>query len=147
MPEARPRPTRHGIVPAMDDSALLQTLTAALRRLPGVELALLFGSRATGRATELSDVDVAVLGAELDILEVARVLSAAARCEVDVVRLDRASIPLLGQLVRDAITIHEGSPGAAARWRHRALLQLETDGPWYARQRDAWLAHVAEHGV
>ena len=55
--------------------------------------------------------------------------------------LDDVTIPLLGELVRDAIVVHEGRPHAHARWRSHALSALETDGPWYRRMRDAFLAH------
>jgi hypothetical protein len=57
------------------------------------------------------------------------------------------TIPLLEELIAHGKVVHESSPGAAARWRFHSLLQLETDRPWYARMRDAWLARVAERGV
>ena len=112
-----------------------------------VEVALLFGSHARGSARPDSDVDVAVLGRGMDRLAIAAALSARVRREVDVVDLADPSIPLLEELVRDAIVVHEASPGAAALWRSRVLAQLETDRPWYARMRDAWLARVAERGL
>lgn len=130
----------------MADPGLLAALAASLEREPSVELAILFGSQARGAPRLDSDVDVAVSGRGVDVLHLARVLSAAVGREVDVIRLERASIPMLGQLVRDGVTVYE-APGAAARWRTRALLELETDGPWYAKIRDAWLARVREQGV
>ena len=131
----------------MDTPELVEALSGALAQEPRVRLALLFGSRARGAARPGSDADVAVAGVDVDVLHLANVLTSAAGCEVDVIRLERASIPMLTQLVRDAITIYEAEPGAAASWRVRALLELETDGPWYAKMRDAWLARVAERGV
>jgi hypothetical protein len=53
------------------------------------------------------------------------------------------TIPLLGELVRDAIEVHEGQPSAHARWRSHALTTLETDGPWYRRMRYAFIAQLA----
>jgi hypothetical protein len=67
--------------------------------------------------------------------------------DVDVVRLQDAGIPLLHKLIRDGIVVHEGTAGAGAIWRSRTLATLETDGPWYARMRDAWLSRVQEKGL
>jgi len=44
------------------DSALVRTLRQALAEVPGVDVALVFGSVARGEATAGSDVDVLVLG-------------------------------------------------------------------------------------
>ena len=130
----------------VERAALLEALRAALEG-SGVELALLFGSEARGAAREGSDVDVAVSGNDVDRLTLAARLSSACGREVDVVPLETASIPLVGQLLRDAVVIFEGTPGAAASWRARAWLMMDLDGPLYARMRDAWLARVAERGV
>lgn len=78
--------------------------------------------------------------------QVAAALSSRLGAEVDVVRLDTAIIPLLDALLADGIVMHESKPGAGALWRSRVLAQLETDRPWYHRQRDAWIQRVAEHG-
>jgi predicted nucleotidyltransferase len=127
-------------------------LAAALRGvLAGrgdVELALLFGSFARGRPRADSDVDVAVLGSEIDLLALAADLAGAVKREVDVVDLRRAGYPLLQALLRDAVVLHEGRPGGAASWRTRAILETETDRPWFERMRDAYLKRLAEerHG-
>jgi uncharacterized protein YutE (UPF0331/DUF86 family) len=95
-------------------------------------------------------VDVAVRGRAgrvVDRLGLAADLCAAARREVDVVDLDEASYPMLRALLRDAIVLHEGRPGAAADWRTRAILETETDRPWFERMRDAYLAHMAAGGA
>ena len=63
------------------------------------------------------------------------------------VTLDDLGIPLLGRVVEEGVGVHEARPGALAAWRARALVDLETDGPWFARMRDAWLARVASRGV
>jgi predicted nucleotidyltransferase len=117
-----------------------------LAAFPEVRLALLFGSEARGTARRDSDVDVA-MDAPLPLLsQVAAALSARLGVEVDVVQLETANIPLLEALISDGIVLHEARPGAGALWRSRALAQLETDRPWYRRQRDAWIQRVAEHG-
>jgi predicted nucleotidyltransferase len=127
---------------------LLAALNGALAGRAEVELALLFGSTARGQAGPGSDVDVAVrvCAGRVDRLGLAADLSAAARREVDVVDLDEASYPMLRALLRDAIVLHEGRPGAAADWRTRAILETETDRPWFERMRDAYLAHLAAGG-
>jgi predicted nucleotidyltransferase len=111
-----------------------------------VRLALLFGSEARGTARPDSDIDVALDAPPALLGHVAAALNLRLGAEVDVVRLNTASIPLLEALIADGIVLHESKPGAGALWRSRVLAQLETDRPWYRRQRDAWIQRVAEHG-
>ena len=125
----------------------IEDVRRAIATVPGVRLALLFGSRARGTARDDSDVDIALDAPGDDRLATAAALSATLGLRIDVVDLRNATIPLLEDLLRDAIVVHEGSPGAGALWRSRTLAQLETDRPWYARMRDAWLARVAEEGL
>jgi len=128
---------------------LLAALSGVLAGRAELELALLFGSTARGEAGPGSDVDVAVRGLTghaVDRLGLAADLSAAVRREVDVVDLDEASYPMLRALLRDAIVLHEGRPGAGADWRTRAILDTETDRPWFERMRDAYLSHLAAGG-
>jgi hypothetical protein len=128
-------------------SEILAALRTALEAHAGVQLALLFGSRARGAAGPDSDVDVAVLGRGVDRLALAASLSRAVGYEVDVIDLADPGVPLLEELVRDGIVVREATPGTGALWRARALAQLETDRPWYARMRDSWLARVAREGL
>jgi predicted nucleotidyltransferase len=121
-------------------------MTDVLAGFPEVRLALLFGSEARGTARTDSDVDVAVDAPSTSLGQLAAALSTRLGTEVDVVRLDTASIPLLEALIADGIVLHEAKPGAGALWRSRVLAQLETDRPWYRRQRDAWIQRVAAHG-
>jgi predicted nucleotidyltransferase len=127
----------------------LEALRTVLRGRKDIRLALLFGSRARGRARPDSDADVAVLGPKgLGLLELAADLSAAARVEVDVISLEDPGYPLLNALLRDSIVLHEGVRGAAATWRSHALLDAELDRPGYERMRDAFLKRLAagRHG-
>lgn len=124
-----------------------ERITNALAGRTDVRLALLFGSEARGTAGPHSDVDLAVDAPGLDTLELCAILAEAVNRDVDVVRLEDAGIPLLIKLIRDGIVVHEGAPGAGAIWRSRTLAMLETDGPWYARMRDAWLSKVSEKGL
>lgn len=112
----------------------------------GVRVALLFGSQARGKARVDSDVDLAIDSSGADLLELASALTLALGREVDLVALDDAGVPLLEELLRDAVVVYEAFPGAAASWRARALTTLETDRPWFARMRDAWLRRLASQG-
>ncbi len=128
--------------------AIVTALRGALVGSHDIELALLFGSSARGQERPDSDVDVAVLGSHLDFLALAADLADAVKREVDVVDISGAEYPLTQALLRDSIVLHEGGYGAAARWRTRAILQTETDRPWFERMRDAYLKRLAQdhHG-
>lgn len=118
----------------------------ALAGRADIRLAILFGSQARGTARDDSDIDIAVDAPGVDLLDLAAMLAQALDREVDVVPLDDPSIPLLEMLIRDGIVVHEARRGAGALWRSRTLATLETDRPWFARIRDAWLKRVAERG-
>ncbi len=107
---------------------------------------MLFGSVARGTAGAASDVDIAVAGRRIPILQLTGQLSLALAKQVQVVRVEDASIPLLDQLLRDAIVVYERDRGQAAEWRNRTLALLETDRIWYRRMRDAFLRRTAEKG-
>jgi predicted nucleotidyltransferase len=127
-------------------TTLIDSLRSALTGRKEIRLALLFGSFARGRARPDSDVDVAVLGRDLDLPLLAADLTDAARRQVDVVDLSQAGYPLIQALLRDSIVVHQGAPGEAAAWRTRAILEAETDRPWFERMRDAYLKRLAERG-
>jgi predicted nucleotidyltransferase len=130
------------------ERALPELLAAVLRHRPEVRLALLFGSQARGRADERSDVDLAVDGEAIDVLDLARELSESVGVEVQVVDLAGASYPLLRAALEDGKIVFERDAGSAARWRSRAIAQTETDRPWFERMRDAFLKRLAQgpHG-
>ena len=128
-----------------------EELTSAIRTVlantAGVRFAMLFGSIARGTATQDSDVDLAVDAKhDVDLPKLAADLSLALGREVDLVALRTAGVPLLGELIRDGVVVFEGVRHAASTWRARTLSDLEVDGPWYARMRDAWLSRVREKG-
>ncbi len=125
----------------------LAQIRAAFADCDDVRLALLFGSEARGEARLSSDVDIAVIAPGVDLLALGAKLAEALRCEVDVVDLLDGGVPLLEQVLRDGIVVHEAYRGEAARWRSRTLATLETDRPWYARMRDAWLERVRTEGI
>lgn len=130
-----------------DSQRTKERIAAVCEQQPGVELAMLFGSTARGTASEGSDVDIAVRGRGIDALGLAAALAEALAREVDLVVLTDPGVPLLEALIRDGIVVWESAPGVAAQWRSFTLAMLETDRPWYARMRDAWLSRVAERGL
>jgi len=130
---------------ASETSSLVREIQSALRSRSDIIVALLFGSLARGSARPDSDVDIAVVAPGLDRLTLRAELSAKLGRDVDIVSLDSvASIPLLEEVLRDGIVVHEREAGDAALFRSHAL---ETDRPWFARMRDAWLRRVVERGI
>lgn len=99
-----------------------------------------------GRRDPDTDFDVAISG-DVDTLGLASDLSHILGCEVDIVDLEAASYPLVGELLRDGIVLHERRPGAASSWRTRAILEHEADRPWFERMRDAYMVRVADKGI
>lgn len=109
------------------DPVLLERLRASLASGPPLQLAVLFGSRASGRARPGSDCDVGVLprasGALRlhDELELAAKLSEAVGTEVDLVRLDRDD-PVLGrEVAMNGVCLFEAERGAFAAYRATAV--------------------------
>jgi predicted nucleotidyltransferase len=125
------------------DHALTSRLRRALADESSVALALLFGSRATGRSRPGSDVDIAVRASGADPLDLGRRLALALGVEVDVIDLDDVGYPMLRELVDHGVVVAERVPGAGAAWRSQALVTLDTDRRWYERMRDAYLARVS----
>jgi predicted nucleotidyltransferase len=126
--------------------SLRAALADVIGTFAGAHLVVLFGSRARGSAASGSDVDLAIDATNVDPGELAARVSERLGIEADVTRLQDASIPLLKALINDGIVVYESSPGRGALWRSRVLAQLETDGPWFDRMRDAWIKRVAKEG-
>lgn len=145
--EAAARVTVCNMAPTPQHAPEIELARRALAAFPGIDLALLFGSFARDEQRSGSDIDVAVSGASVDPLELAAAIARSTGRDAQVIRLHEASIPLLESIIADGIVLLEGHAGAAASWRARVLADLELDGPWYARQRDAWLKRVQELGL
>ena len=115
---------------------------------PSVRAAFVFGSVARGTARPDSDVDIAVVGHEIDVLALAAELSPRLHAEVDVVEIGlETAIPLLRSVLRDGIRIYEQSRGSAAEFLSRARFTVELDGPGYDRMVTAFMKRVAQRGV
>ena len=125
----------------LSESTISQ-IVSVLGRFPQVEKAVLFGSRASGRARPDSDVDVGIEPADPLLppsaeLDLAARLSSASGAEVDLVRLDQDA-PLLGRkIARVGVCLLEATPGLFAAWRADALSRWieweETMAPYRAR--------------
>lgn len=134
----------------MTRAELLETLREALRDHPGIQFALLFGSWALGHQRDASDVDVAFMPAadwtfreELDLQ--AR-LARAARASVDLIRLDRAALPVAWEVVRDGVPII-GDDAPLARYRARVALEHADAAPALERAARHYARRIAERGV
>jgi predicted nucleotidyltransferase len=123
-----------------------EAIVAALRTQPSIELAVLFGSLATGRAGDGSDVDLAVdagrpLSAQEKIALISEVGAATGR-PVDLVDLHTVGEPLLGEILRDGRRLL-GSDPRYAEWICRHLHDAADFLPYVQRmlaeRRTSWL--------
>lgn len=102
----------------------LVALEDALRHEPGVKLAVLFGSAATGRDRSSSDLDVGVLG-DVDATFLSRLaveLSRASGRPVDLVSLRDAPPLLRFEIARAGRVLFEREPYLWADFRARAMI-------------------------
>ena len=111
---------------AASTETLLESLRATLKAGPSLRLAILFGSRATGRAREGSDFDVGIVPVDPGLplgqeLALAAALSAAVASEVDVVRLDGDCPLLAAEAAREGVCLLEAAPGVFAAFRADAM--------------------------
>jgi uncharacterized protein len=122
-----------------------ESLKRLLSEIPGLALAYLFGSRASGSATTESDVDVAIL---LDKPITPRQkqamiesIGAELGCPVDVVDLFEAPEPILGQVLKGQRLI--GDNEAHARMLTRHVINVADFLPLRQRildeRRSAWI--------
>jgi predicted nucleotidyltransferase len=132
MPEVDER----AVVPAVDDAAR-QRLAAALD-WPPVISALLFGSQATGKASSLSDIDIAVcLAPECDRADRQRaqleLMTAAAAAlgtgEVQIVVLNDATPLLRHRAMRDGLRLLDRDPRTRVQLETKALLEYLDTAP------------------
>lgn len=91
-------------------SELIEEVRRALEAGPPLRLAVLFGSFAKQRARADSDLDLAILPRDESLslhaeLDLAAQLSLATRREVDLVRLDRATMLLRWEVAKDGILL------------------------------------------
>ena len=135
--------------PRMDahpDPELLCTLRQVLSEQGNVRLAILFGSRATGRATAASDLDLAVMmpapmEAPQKIAWIERI-AASTGLPIDLIDLRRAGEPLLGQILKHGVRLL-GSDADYAALISRHLFDAADFLPYrnriLAERRQAWI--------
>jgi predicted nucleotidyltransferase len=127
---------------------VLLRLREALRDSASLQLAVLFGSRATGRSRGDSDYDIGVVPNDArwslaDELSLAAALSAATDAEVDLVRLDEQE-PLLGREVAShGICLFEAAPGVFSAYRATAMSRWIDFDEMVAPHRARFLKRLA----
>ena len=111
----------------------------------GVELAVLFGSRARGQEHSGSDVDIALRissGASRPAVEDA--VTRALPGPVDIVDMDGAPPFLRFQIARDGVPLVERAPGAWTDFKARAMIDWWDWAPTERRILAAAVARVRE---
>ena len=130
----------------MKDLNLEQSVLAAISTQPGIQLAILFGSLATGKGDKESDLDIAVdAGRRLNANEKTSLIGELARQTgrpVDLVDIQSIGEPLLGQVLRYGKRIL-GSDRHFARVLSRHLFDQADFLPYrnriLAERRQAWI--------
>lgn len=107
------------------DQQTEETLRAVIARGPAAHFVAIFGSRAVGTARADSDLDLAWLPTDpnvslADELALQAELTRAAGCDVDLVRLDRASTICRHEVARDGRLL-AGSAASFTRFRAAAI--------------------------
>lgn len=131
----------------MEYEPVIQAVRDVISRCEGLELAFVFGSFATGRARDTSDIDVAVRGRQplTPAAKLALVgdLAEATGRAVDLVDLRKTGGPLLGQILQSGVRIL-GSDAAHAELLSRHLTDEADFGPVVQRmlseRRQLWTA-------
>lgn len=114
---------------------------AQIARAHGLDLVVLFGSRAMGVAHADSDTDLAVCRRDQplpldDVVTLSVELGDGLCADVDLVDLRRADPLLLRQVFRRPVVLFE-TEGSFARERLRAFHRYEDYRPFLALERDA----------
>jgi len=129
------------------DATLVERLIGTVRACRGVQLAVLFGSFARGRAQDDSDVDVAVvLDPNVTSAEELAFHESLARTtdrEVDLVRLEHADVILRNRVAREGVLLFERSPGLFARYSATAALEYLEMEPLLTDARKRFLRRLA----
>jgi len=129
------------------DATFLERVIAAVRSMPGVRLAVLFGSFARDRARPDSDVDIAVMlepsvtsEGELALQEA---IAKSTGRDVDLVRLESADVILRNRIAREGVLLFEAAPGNFARFQAGAALEYLEMEPLLIDARERFLRRVA----
>ena len=117
------------------DFELKEDAIATIAKRHGLNFVALFGSQATGRVHEKSDIDIAFLGKQMIDFDAKLKLigdfeDALNREDIEVVDLASASPTLMYVVVRDGQLLYEKGEGNFMSWKFYAL------GVW---RETAWL--------
>jgi predicted nucleotidyltransferase len=131
----------------MPDMTTSEQIAGELRAAPGIRLAIVFGSLASGRARSDSDADVAVLAdrvltAAERIGLIGRIAAVTGR-PVDLIDLRTAGEPLLGQIIAGGVRLfgsEEDFAGLLFRQALDAADFLPARNRLLAVRRQAWIA-------
>ncbi|MCK6532983.1 MAG: nucleotidyltransferase domain-containing protein [Polyangiaceae bacterium] len=109
-------------------TAFAETLRGALQNVPGLRLALLFGSAARATLRPDSDLDVGIWPTDpgmtlADELSLATLLGRATGREVDIVRLDRAPAIVRFEVAKRHVVLRADPDGALPRFLAAAALE------------------------
>lgn len=128
----------------MRQEARQARLQAALRDVPGLRLAVLFGSTAVGTARDNSDLDVGIALDQPHALSPSAIvgLERAAGRAVDVVVLDSAPPLLRFEIARTGLVLLERDPYAWADFQAKAMIDWWDWAPTMRVMRDATLARL-----
>jgi predicted nucleotidyltransferase len=125
----RPSPDQNDSVTATPPSLSSDSdysLRAALAGFPGVLLALVLGSVAQGRATQSSDLDIAVIAHQAltadQKMSIIAALAAKTGRPIDLIDLTTVGEPLLSQIMRHGRRLL-GIDSTHARWISRHLIE------------------------
>jgi len=134
-------------VPVSDERSV-----EAILRDAGVRFAYLFGSRASARAREGSDADIAVMpSGPLGLLERERLALSLARAlcvpDVDLVLLDRATLELRGTVLQEGRLIFSADEPARVGFEVRTRSQYFDFVPTLRALERSYLARVAQRGL
>lgn len=132
--------------PPLQVPANTSELADVLARFPIVELALVFGSVAQGRASPGSDLDIAVAAnrtlTACEKMDIIQALTERTGRPVDLIDLKVAGHPLLGQILRHGRRLL-GSDTAYGQLLSRHLFDKTDFGPYrnrvLAERRVAWI--------
>ncbi len=116
---------------------LFQLILAVLSRYSQVQLCIVYGSFASGTATEKSDVDLAIAcDSELSVekrMEIALQLSSCLGCEVDLVDLNRLNGLLLSEILTHGKILIKKSDEIYAQFVKRHLYYQADFRPLFDR--------------
>lgn len=130
-----------------DNLSLTQQLTTLLSRYPMIKLAILFGSRADPARTKHfgSDIDLAIMTGEPISshfkMELMQAISTELDCPVDIVVVNDAPEPILGEVLKGQRLLGDHNTFAQLLTRH--LLNVADFLPLRQRilkeRRDRWI--------